>query len=75
MVNTKQIKITLTEEDAKRFQKLSENSGLSKSILANLMLGGTLRDLRNNTKSESARLIYAWASKPYEKMIEGIYVY
>jgi len=75
MVKTKQIKIRLTEEDAKSFQKLSDNTGLRKSTLVKLMLGGTLRDLRNGTKSESARLLSAWCSKTTETMTEGIYIY
>ena len=74
-VKSKQLKITLTEEDFERFQKLSENTELSKSILTRLMLGGTLRDLKNYKKSSVSYLISAWSSKKYEDMIQGIDIY
>ena len=75
MVRTNRIQITLTEDNMKRLQKLSDNTGLSKSLLFRLMLGGTLRDLKRDNKSESQYLISAWCSKLREDMIEGIEVY
>lgn len=75
MVRSEQVKITLEEIDAKRLQQLSDNTGLAKSTLVKLMLGGTLRDLQNDAKSESASLIRAWCSKSTQVIVKDIYVY
>ena len=75
MVKTKRFQITFTEENALRLEQLSKNTGLRKSTLFRLMLGGTLRDLRNGNKSESTYLIAAWSSKLVPDMIKGIEVY
>ena len=75
MVKTTRIAIRLTEDDTKRFQQLSENTGLKKSTLVKLMLCGTLRDLKNYKKSQISYLMAAWSSKKYEDMIQGIDIY
>lgn len=75
MVKTERIAIRLTEEDTKRFQQLSDNTGLKKSTLVKLMLGGTLRDLKHYKKSQVSYLLAAWSSKSYETMIEDIDIY
>jgi len=74
-VKSKQIKLTLLEQDADRLEKLSDNTGLSKSTLVKIMLNGTLRDLRNEGISETGLLISAYCNRPVEKIIEGIYIY
>jgi len=75
MVKTKQISIRMPEIEAKRLQQLSDNSGLSKAILVKLMLSATLRDLKNEKKTESRYLLCAWTSKQPLDLVEGIYVY
>jgi len=75
MVKSVRILIRLTEDDSKRLQQLSENTGLRKSTLVKLMLGGTLRDLKHYKKSQISYLLSAWSSKPYETMLKGIEVY
>jgi len=75
MVKTKQFNIRISEDDAERFEQLSKNTGLRKSTLVSLMLGGTLRDLKHYKKSQVSYLLAAWSSKKYEDMIEGIYIY
>ena len=62
-VRTKQVKLTLTEADAKRLEKLSENTGLAKSTLIKLMLSGTLRDLQKKPYHGGASsLVLAWCT-------------
>ena len=74
-VKSKQVKLTLLEQDADRLEKLSDNTVLSKSTLVKIMLNATLRDLRNNKESEVHYLLSAYCNIPVEKIIEGIYIY
>ena len=75
-VKTIQTKITMTENDTDRFQKLSDNTGLSKSILVKLMLSGTLRDMQKNPyQSGAGSLILAWCSKTKETVLDSIEVW
>ena len=76
MVKTQQVKVTLTEVDANRLQQLSDNTGLAKSTLVRLMLGGTLRDLQKKPyESGAGSLILAWCSKTTEAVIKDIEIW
>ena len=75
-VKTVQTKITLTEDDTARLQKLSDNTGLAKSTLVKLMINGTLRDIQKNPyESGSSSLILAWCSKTTESVLADIEVW
>ena len=75
-VKTIQTKITMTENDTDRLQKLSDNTGLSKSILVKLMLSGTLRDIQKNPyQSGAGSLILAWCSKQKETVLADIEIW
>ena len=76
MVKTVQTKITMTEDDTARLQQLSDNTGLAKSTLVRLMLGGTLRDMQKDPyQSGSGSLILAWCSKTKETVLVDIEVW
>jgi len=76
MVQTTQIKITLSQEDAERFQQLSDNTGLAKSTLVKLMLNGSLRDMKKQPYAgDSSRLILAWCGKHEKAVLENIEVW
>jgi len=76
MPKTKQVKITLTTDDAERLEKLSDNTGLAKSTLVKLMLSGTLRDIQEKPyESGSGSLILAWCSKRAKDVVKGIHIW
>lgn len=75
-LKTEQTKITMTESDTARLQQLSNNTGLSKSTLVRLMLGGTLRDMQKDPyQSGAGSLILAWCSKTKEAVLADIEIW
>lgn len=75
-VKTVQTKLTMPESDTEQLEKLSDNTGLSKSILVKLMLNGTLRDMQTKPyESGAGSLILAWCSKTPETALADIEVW
>ena len=69
MITYKRITISLHEDDFEFLQNLSDKTGLSKSTLFGLTLGGLQRDIKAAKYTEAIRLIEAWCSKSLHKLV------